>query len=213
MERSLEQWEELFEKKVAELNSGGDPAHDLAHFKRVVKTARALALEEGAELEVVIPAAWLHDYVNVPKDDPRRPQASRMSAEAARSFLSEICYPECHLEWIVHAIEAHSFSAGIVARTIEAQVVQDADRLDGLGAIGVARCFTVAGCLGQRLYDPDDPMAERRALDDSRNTVDHFFVKLFKSAESLQTRAGRAEGIRRLEFMKAYLGELRLEIS
>ncbi|MBU6376842.1 MAG: HD domain-containing protein, partial [Bdellovibrionales bacterium] len=147
-------WETLFEKKILASNSGNDPAHDLAHFKRVVATAKQLCEEERACWEVVVPAAWLHDLVNVPKNDPRRSQASRLSAEASLEFLRQEGYPEEYFSAISHAIEAHSFSAQVECRTIEAAIVQDADRLDGLGAIGIARCFAVAGLLKRALYEP-----------------------------------------------------------
>jgi uncharacterized protein len=205
-----------FIKKIQEVSvSDGvrpDPAHDLAHFERVVKTAKALAAKEGANLLVVMPAAWLHDLVNVPKNDPRRSQA-RLSAEAAIKFLGQIGYPEEHWDAIAHAIEAHSFSAGIVARTLEAKVVQDADRLDGLGAIGIARCFVTAGLLGRPLYSVKDPFGRSRELDDLKFTIDHFYVKLFKTAETLQTQAGREEGVRRVECMRRYLADLEREIG
>ena len=116
------------------------------------------------------------------------------------------------LESIGHAIEAHSFSAKIEPRTLEARVVQDADRLDGLGAIGIGRLFIVGGLLKRRIYDPADPFAETRTADDLVNTIDHFYVKLFKVADSLQTEAGRAEGARRARFMREYLEQLRREI-
>lgn len=209
----LQAWEERFERKIGELGFGDDPAHDLAHFKRVVAAAKKLCAEENAQLEVVLPAAWLHDFINVPKDDPRRSQASRLSAAAATQFLREAGYPQDHLPAISHAIEAHSFSAQITPETLEARIVQDADRLDGLGAIGVARCFAVAGLLKRRIYDPQDPFAEGRPLDDLKNTIDHFYVKLFKTAETLQTEAGRAEGKRRAEYMRDFLKELGREIG
>lgn len=218
--RSLTDWEKIFETKIREVtaqeaaSSGSDPAHDHAHFLRVVTTAKRLALSEGAKLEVVIPAAWLHDLVNVPKNDPRRTQASRLSGEAAMLFLREEGYPELYLDEIRHAIEAHSFSAKIEAKTIEASVVQDADRLDGLGAIGIARVFSVGGLLRRRIYEPLDPFAATgREFDDLENTVDHFFVKLFKTADTLITRAGREEGRKRVEFMRAYLQELARELG
>src|SRR4051812_27577479 len=137
----MQKWEEIFERKIAEVATAEDPAHDLLHFKRVVKTAKALCHEEGANDAIVVPAAWLHDFVIIPKNDPRRSQASRLAAEAAVRFLASVGYPEVHLQDIAHAIESHSFSANISPRTIEAKVVQDADRLDGVGAIGIARCF------------------------------------------------------------------------
>lgn len=220
--KSLLDWEAIFEAKIrgvcaldaAHSGGGSDPAHDHAHFIRVVTAAKHLALNEGAKLEVVIPAAWLHDLVNVPKNDPRRSIASRLSGEEGLKFLTEIGYPTVYLEEIRHAIEAHSFSAKIEAITIEAQIVQDADRLDGLGAIGIARVFSVGGMLHRRIYEPNDPFATRgRTLDDLENTVDHFFVKLFRTADSLRTQAGREEGRKRVDFMQSYLRELGREIG
>ncbi len=221
MQKSLADWEREFEAKVravAEKETGEtgrvDSAHDHAHFLRVVTTAKRLALSEGAKLEVVIPAAWLHDLVNVPKDDPRRAIASKLSGEEAVGFLRASGYPEVYLEDIRHAIEAHSFSAKIEAKSTEAAVVQDADRLDGLGAIGIARVFSVGGALGRKIYEASDPFATSgRALDDLENTVDHFFVKLFRTASTLRTEAGREEGKRRLDTMRTYLKELGRELG
>ena len=212
-EMELQSWEMRFERKIIDLDFGNDPAHDLAHFRRVVATAKRLAQEEGARLPVVVPAAWFHDFVNVPKNDPRRSQASRLSAEAACGHLREVGYPEGLLDDIYHAIESHSFSAQIEPRTVEASVVQDADRLDGLGAIGIARCFSVAGLLKRRIYDLDDPFALDRDLNDLVFTIDHFYVKLFKTAETLKSRAGRAEGLRRAHLMKDFLLELAREVG
>ena len=97
-----------------------DPAHDLSHVKRVVSNTRKLSETESAELAITLPAAWLHDCVSVAKDSELRSQASRMAAAEAIQFLRGISYPESLLEPIGHAIEAHSFSAGIPATTVEA---------------------------------------------------------------------------------------------
>lgn len=211
--QNLEAWEKKFEQKLREADLGNDPAHDLAHFHRVVTTAKRLALEEGADLGVVVPAAWLHDLINVPKNDSRRSQASRLSADAATEWLKAEGYTLGSLDAIRHAIEAHSYSARIACRSVEACVVQDADRLDGLGAIGIARVFAVAGLLRRPIYDAQEPFARTRPLDDLASTIDHFYVKLFRTARTLQTRAGQEEGLRRAEFMKTYLDELGREIG
>ena len=160
-----------------------------------------------------MPAAWLHDLINVPKNDPRRSQASRLSGEAATQWLSEQGYPKEFLPEIAHAIEAHSYSAGITPTTLEAAIVQDADRLDGLGAIGVARCFAVGGLLKRRFYDALDPFGKSRSFNDLEFTIDHFYVKLFKTAQCLRTASGRAEGLRRAEFMRTYLAEFARELG
>ena len=201
------------EKKISTIASAEDPAHDLLHFKRVVKIAKELCKKENAKMEVVIPAAWLHDFVIVPKNDPRRSQASQLSAEGAIRFLKELSYPEIYFDEISHAIAAHSFSANIETKTLEAKIVQDADRLDGLGAIGIARCFATAGVLKRPFYSELDPFCESRAINDQQFTVDHFFAKLFKTAQTLKTDAGRVEGIKRVQVMKEYLADLANEIQ
>nr|MCU0650475.1 HD domain-containing protein [Gemmatimonadaceae bacterium] len=121
----------------------GDAAHDHCHVWRVVATAERLAAIEGARLDVVRPAAWLHDCVVVPKDAPHRARASRLAADEAVRLLAAWGFGALPLDEIAHAIAAHSFSAGIAPRTLEARVVQDADRLDALGAIGLARCLAL----------------------------------------------------------------------
>lgn len=209
----MKHWETLFESKISEIATAEDPAHDLLHFKRVVKTARRLCEAEGGSIEVVLPASWLHDFVIIPKNDPRRKMASCLSAEAAIEYLKSILYPENFYESISHAIEAHSFSANITAQTLEAKIVQDADRLDGIGAIGIARCFATAGILKSPFYCDEDPFCEVRPPNDRIFAVDHFYQKLFKTAASLQTQAGREEGVKRIERMKSYLSSLSEEIS
>jgi uncharacterized protein len=207
-----EAFELLFVEKIAAVAPSTDPAHDILHFRRVVATAKRLCAAEKGKPEIVVPAAWLHDLVVVPKNDPRRSQASRMSGEAARVFLAEIGYPPAPVDDICHAIEAHSFSAGITPRTLEAKIVQDADRLDGLGAIGVARCFATSGIMGRPFYSEVDPFCETRAPNDQLFGIDHFYAKLFKTAETLQTPSGRAEGARRVVRVKAFLAELAEEL-
>lgn len=193
-------------------SSAGDAAHDIAHVQRVVLTSRRLASEEGARLEVVIPAAWLHDCVTVPKDSPLRKRASGMAAEKAVNLLREWGVEEGLLPDIAHAIEAHSFSAGIPPRTLEARVVQDADRLDALGAVGLARCLMLSGEMGQRLYGPADPFCRDRTPDDRVSAVDHFHTKLLSLGATMHTESARREAEVRTRFLEAFLDRLREEI-
>lgn len=204
-------WNAVFAAKAAALYPASDPSHDLLHIRRVVRAAIDLAREEGADLHVVLPAAYLHDFVNVPKNDPRRAEASRLSGAAAAAYLRDIGYPEQYLPAITHAIAAHSFSAGIPPETIEAKVVQDADRLDALGAVGIARLFTINGLLGRPYYSEDEFFPGARAADDGRFAIDHFFVKLFRLPDMMQTQSARAEALRRVDYMRAYLAELKKE--
>lgn len=205
--------EKEFKNRVIESVGSEDPAHDLDHFSRVVRQAKSLAEEESASLEIVIPAAWLHDLVNVPKNDSRRNLASTLSADAAIEYLKELKYPTQYFDGIYHAIQAHSFSAGFVTKTLEAQVVQDADRLDALGAIGVARCFSIAGQLGRPYYNLLDPFCQERLPDDSKYTLDHFFIKLLKLADTFQTLSGKQEAEKRTQFMLRFLEQFQTEIQ
>jgi uncharacterized protein len=212
IDRLRRDWEPRF-RQFAASQPGADPGHGLIHLERVVTTALRLAAEEGARTEVVLPAAWLHDCVHVAKDSPDRARASGLAAEHAAGFLVSAGYPGQWLPDIRHAIEAHSYSAGIPPRTIEAKVVQDADRLDALGAVGIARCIAVGSALGRPLYALEDPFCSARPPDDAGASVDHFYSKLLKLAGTMQTAAGRREAERRTAYIHAFIAELKSEIG
>jgi uncharacterized protein len=189
-----------------------DAAHDISHVRRVVKNVTYLTEFEEANPMVTLPSAWLHDCVAVAKDSPLRAQGSRLAAKAATDFLASIGYPADLLPETYHAIEAHSYSANIPTRSLEAEIVQDADRLDSLGAIGIARCLLVGGRLNLQMFHHDDPFCDDREPDDSRYTIDHFYAKLFKLPDTMKTEAGRAEAKRRAHLMQRYLDDLRKEM-
>ncbi len=190
-----------------------DPAHDITHVKRVVQNTIRLTEAENGNSEVTLPAAWLHDCVSVAKDSPLRKQASRLAAKEAVRFLESADYPADLLDQVYHAIEAHSFSANIETETLEARIVQDADRLEAVGAIGITRCFLTGGSMGTPLYEPSDPFARDRIPDDRSFTLDHFYCKLLGLAETMKTEAGRAEAIKRTDYMLAFLQQLGEEIG
>lgn len=207
-------WEERFAEFAGRaMAEAPDPAHDMAHIERVVANARRLGAAERADMAIVLPAAWLHDCVVLPKDSPQRSHASRLAAERAGAFLRDAGYPADHIPAIEHAIAAHSFSAAIPPQTLEAKVVQDADRLDALGAIGIARTLLLGGAMGKPLYDLDEPLPHVRVPDDRRNVIDHFYVKLLKLGDALHTAAARREGERRTHLMRLYLDELGRELA
>lgn len=185
--------------------AGDDGAHDANHLERVWRNAQAL-LERHSEADrlVVLAACYLHDLVNLPKDHPDRAQASRRSAQLARHQLGWMGFPPERLDAVAHAIEAHSFSAAIPAESIEAKIVQDADRLDALGAVGLARMFYIAGRMGSSLAHPDDPLGEHRPLDDKSYSLDHIAVKLATLPGKMQTEGGRALAEERLAFLESF---------
>ena len=190
-----------------------DPAHDISHVQRVVQNTLRLTEAESGNPAITVPAAWLHDCVSVAKDSPLRKQASKLAAQEAVRFLQSVNYPPDLLAPIYHAIEAHSFSANIATESLEARIVQDADRLEAVGAIGITRCFLTGGSLGTALYDPSDPFAENREPDDRRYTLDHFYCKLLGLADTMKTAAGKAEAIKRTDYMRAFLLQLGSEVG
>ncbi len=191
-----------------------DGAHDINHLHRVWRTAQTLLTAyPQADPLVVQAACYLHDLVNLPKDHPQRHLASRQSAQLACIQLSTADFPSEKLEALAHAIEAHSFSAAIKPTSIEACIVQDADRLDALGAVGLARLFYTAGRMGSALAHPDDVLAQRRAGDDKRYALDHIALKLSDLPASMQTEAGRLIGQQRLQQLLDFRAAFALEWS
>ena len=190
-----------------------DGAHDLSHLHRVWSNARAIHAEEGGDGEILAAAALLHDCVAVAKDSPLRAQASRLAAARAVDLLGELGWPAARAQAAAHAIEAHSFSAGIAPTTLEARILQDADRLDAIGMVGVARCFYIAGRMGSALYDPADPTARNRAYDDKRFAIDHFQTKLLGLAAGFQTRSGARLAAERQARLRRFLDGFMQEVS
>jgi uncharacterized protein len=190
-----------------------DGAHDLGHLDRVWANAQEIALElGGADLEVLLPAAYFHDAVNLPKNHPDRAHASQASADWAATFLAGTDFPPVKIPAVAHAIAAHSFSAAIAPETLEAEILQDADRLEALGAIGIARMFHVGGAMGGLLFDAADPLAQHRPLDDKRFSLDHLEVKLFPIAQTMRTAPGREMAQSRVEWMRSFRSRLLREL-
>ena len=188
-----------------------DSAHDLAHVQRVWQSCQTIALAEGANLKVLHPASLFHDIINPPKSSPKRAEASLLSANYAIEFLKTTRYPHALIPQVHHAIHAHSYSAKVRPESLEAQVLQDADRLDALGAIGIARCFAVSGQLGRALFHPTDPMATDRPLDETTYALDHFQTKLFPIAQTLCTAKARDIAAERIRFMHSFCHTLTSE--
>lgn len=199
---------------VRSMSAGMDAAHDLSHCDRVWALSRSIAIGEGAELSpVLLCAAYLHDLVALPKDHPRRDKAAMMSASAAGPVMQALGLSPSEIARTRHAIEAHSYSGGIPPASVEARILRDADRLEALGAIGIARCFAVSGALDRPLFHPDDPFARERPLDDGAWALDHFAVKLLKLPDTFLTPTGRKLAEERAARIRRYLADLASELG
>ncbi|WP_296002391.1 HD domain-containing protein [Rugamonas sp.] len=190
---------------LASDQAGADGAHDTNHLHRVWRNA-TLLLDDYPEADAltVLAGCYLHDLVNLAKNDPERHLASRKAAQLAGLRLAALDFPADKLAAVAHTIESHSFSAGIAPLTIEAKIVQDADRLDALGAVGLARLFYTAGRMGTALAHANDPMALQRELDEKAYALDHIDTKLATLPGKMQTAAGRRLADGRLQALMAF---------
>ena len=190
-----------------------DAAHDEGHLRRVWCNVERIVAKVGGDLRVLSAATILHDCVWVDKASPERTLASRMAASKAREVLADLDLSTKDIEAVVHAVEAHSYSARVVPLTLEAKVLQDADRLDAIGFIGVARCLALAGARGAAIYDPDDPRADARPLDDTAYALDHFQTKLLGLGAGMQTETGRALARARQASLRQFYEGLLAEVD
>lgn len=177
-------------------------------------TAQKIMVHHTVEPRVILAACYFHDIVSLPKNHPERSQSSRLAARKTSDILRRDFpdFPPEHISAVAHAIEAHSFSAEIAPQSMEAKIVQDADRLEALGAIGLARVFAVSGALGVPLFDADDPFADARPLDDRAFALDHFQTKLLRLPDTMQTEMGRELARHNADFLIQFMAKLSAEL-
>jgi len=193
--------------------ASAEPAHDALHVRRVMANARRLAEVEGADVDVCVTAALLHELFNYPKNHPESARSGDVCAEQAAALLREHGYDDPFIERVAYCIRIHAFSRGIMPETLEGKVLQDADRLDAIGAIGIARCFATTAQMKRPFYAPDDPFCGAREPDDKQWGIDHFYRKLLRIGDGLHTATARAMADDRLGLMHAYLAQLAREIT
>jgi uncharacterized protein len=200
-------------EEIMPLYDGKDPAHDFSHALRVCRNARLIGEKEGADMQVVTLAALLHDAGSGTKHRKRSAESEARKLAIVEELLKTRKLPEDVIKRVLYAVEVHSFSKGIEPATLEAKVLQDADRLDAIGAIGIARVFLTGGVLGRDLYNPEDPFCREREPDDGRWNLDHFYRKLLKLEEGMHTETGKRLAQRRGTVLRRYLADLEEEIS
>ncbi len=189
--------------------SGDGTGHDWWHVHRVWKTARRIGQAEKADLLVVELAALLHDIADWKLHDGD----STVGPKMAEDWLDSLGLDPTVSQHISQIIADISFKGADVAQpvlSLEGQVVQDADRLDAIGAIGVARAFAYGGAKGRLIYDPDVKPAEHRTaeayLNSGGTTVNHFYEKLLLLKDRMNTATGRAIAEKRHRFIEEFLG-------
>ncbi|MDB4936377.1 MAG: metal-dependent phosphohydrolase [Labilithrix sp.] len=193
-----------------------EPAHDFFHVERVVSNALSIARGEGVSAEIegaAATAALLHELYTLPKDHPDSARAGDRCAEKARELLDCEAAPAWLAGPVCAAIRDHSFSKGVLPDAVESRLLQDADRLDAIGAIGLARMWATCADMKRPFYSPDDPFCVTRAPDDKLWGLDHVFKKLLAIPARLHTQTARKLAEQRVAFMKTYLEQLGAELT
>ena len=195
---------------IRSLLEGESSGHDWWHIDRVRRNALNVAREEGADLFIVELAALLHDIADWKfhgGDDTAGPRA-------AREWLTQRDVDSSTIDHVCEIIATISYKGAGVStemRTLEGKCVQDGDRLDAIGAIGIARAFAFGGHFGRAMYDPDVPPEQHQSFHayktKSGPTINHFYEKLLLLKDRMQTMAGRRMAAERHQFMQQFLDQ------
>ena len=202
MEHIIDKGIEFVQWFFAEECSG----HDYFHTLRVVKLAKQIAQEENANQDIVVLAALLHDV-----DDIKLSPETHAKKENARKFLSENNLDDRTIELICNIISEVSYKGteSLPSKTLEGRIVQDADRLDAIGAIGIARAFAYGGSRNRVMHNPDEKphlnMNEQEYRNHVSTTINHFYEKLFNLKNLMNTETAKKIALSREEYMKEFI--------
>ena len=189
-----------------------DPAHDFEHVLRVYETAKMICTKEKANKKLVLYSVLLHDITSFPKNDKRSKISSTKSSKEAKKILKKFSFPDEEIKIISNAIKDHSFSKNKKPTSLEGKILQDADRIDAIGAIGIARTFAVGGSENRPFYNKSDPFCSIRKPNDQNWTLDHFYKKLLVIESKMNTKSGKKEAKRRTKILRRFLTDLKREI-
>ena len=201
----------LFVKQTLSEAEGG---HDWWHIHRVWNTAKTIATQEDADLFVVELGALLHDIA----DSKFHNGDESIGPKRAKAFLERQGVDERIIAQVVHIVKNISFRGGYQhtdSKSIELSIVQDADRLDAMGAIGIARAFNYGGFKNRKLYDPEVPPKLNKSKEEYKQstdpTINHFYEKLFLLKHGMNTKTGRELAEKRHAFMEEYIEQFYAE--
>ncbi|WP_010094571.1 HD domain-containing protein [Ornithinibacillus scapharcae] len=176
-----------------ELFSKDSSGHDYYHLKRVAKLAGKFALQEKANYFISVAGAWLHDVGDVKLFEHPDQAISDMKV-----FLTSIDIPNNQIDEILTSIDVISYSKGKIPQSIEGKIIQDADRIDAIGAIGIARTFAYGGAKGQLMYHDEYK---------SGTSVQHFYDKILKLKDTLHTESAKKLAEERHRFVESFLDQ------
>ncbi len=190
-----------------------DPSHDFQHILRVTNLAVKIGVSVKADLDIIIPAVLFHDTVVYRKDSPKSKNETDESAEVAGKILNKIKdYPKEKIERVKTCIRECSFTKGIIPDLLESKVLQDADRLESMGAVSIMRTFSSGGQMNRPFYDPDDPFC-KKGLEGVHSGIWLFYKRLLLIENTIHTIYARKIAKRRTRFLKDFLKEFRQELE
>jgi len=181
--------------------------HDRFHTERVYNLAVRIAEDENADVDVVKAAALLHDIARALEDEGKIDDHAVEGAKMAKAVLEDVNFPKERIPEVLHCIEVHRFRKSMKAGSLEAKILQDADRLDIIGAIGIARVFSRGGWVNQPIHDPAIPPKDKY---DGRSltSVNHIYEKILKVKATLHTKTAKEIAEERHRFVEQFLERL-----
>jgi len=183
------------------------PHHDKYHVERVYNLAIRLAQEEKADLDTVKAAVLLHDIARAQEDEGTINDHANEGAKMAQEILNEVNFPKQKIPNVIHCIETHRFRKRLAPKTLEAKILQDADRLDIIGAIGIARVFTRGGWSNTPIHDPTiQPKTKYDGK--SETSVNHIHEKLLEIKNTINTKTAKRIAEERHTYVEQFLERL-----
>ena len=187
-------------------------SHDFFHTQRVYNLAIRIAKKEKADLEIVQAAALLHDIGRQKEEKNPMLCHAEESAKMVPAILNSIGFPKNKIEQLLYSIKVHRYSKGLKAETKEAEIIQDADRLDALGAICIARVFSKGGEKKRLVYNPDIKPKEKYDTNSNTTSINHFYEKILKlKPETFKTKTARKIAEQRYKYTADFIKRFKKE--
>ena len=215
MDRIKKLEKDLFKIMVSKMPEN-DPSHDVEHIKRVLAAAKLIQKAEGGDLEILIPAVLFHDIITYPKNHERSKFSTDESAKVIWHILENYkgySYPKKKALAVMDCILQCSWSKGLPATTLESKILQDADRLEAVGAIAIMRTFTSGGQMNRPLYNPRDPFCKKEIPEGVSASLDLFYQRLLKVFPTLHTATAQRIAKRRVMLLDLFLWEFEQELN
>lgn len=187
--------------------------HGFDHPNRVLRLAKFICKKEGGDAKIIETAALLHDIARNKEDNDKSLCHAEEGANMAKAYLNKINFPKSKIQNVIHCIETHRFSKGKKPKTEEAQIIQDADRLDALGAICIARVLTYNGLHKIPMYNPNiKPLKKYKGQ--HTTAINHFYEKILKiTPSSFYTKTAQKIARKRYDFIVTFLKQFKKEFE